>query len=65
MEGVTDFILGGTRITVMASSMKGNLDSVLKSKGITLPTKICIVKALIFPVVICGHECWMIKKAEH
>ena len=65
MEGVTDFILGGTRITVMASSVKGNLDSVLKSKGITLPTKICIVKALIFPVVMYGHECWMIKKAEH
>ena len=49
----------------MASSMKGNLDSILKSKDITLLTKVCIVKAMIFPIVVYGRECWMIKKAEH
>ena len=49
----------------MASSMKGNLDSILKSKDITLLTKVCIVKAMIFPIVVYGCECWMIKKAEH
>ena len=42
-----------------------NLDSVLKSKDITLPTKVCIVKAMVFPVVMCGGESWSIKKAEH
>ena len=42
-----------------------NLDSVLKSKGISLPTKIHVVKAVVFPVVIYGHENWTIKKAEH
>ena len=56
---------GGTKITAMASSMKGNLDSILKSKDITLLTKVCIVKAMIFPIDVYGRECWMIKKAEH
>ena len=42
-----------------------NLDSVLKSRDITLPTKICIVKAMVFPAVMCGCESWTIKKAEH
>ena len=42
-----------------------NLDSVLKSRAITLPTKLCIVKAMIFPVVMYGCECWTIRKAEH
>ena len=42
-----------------------NLDSVLKSKDITLPTKVHIVKAMVFPVVMCGYESWTIKKAEH
>ena len=56
---------GGTKITAMANSIKGNLDSILKSKDITLPTKVCIVKAMIFPIVVYGRECWMIKKAEH
>ena len=41
-----------------------NLDSVLKSRDITLPTKVCLVKAMVFPVVICGYESWTIKKAE-
>ena len=42
-----------------------NLDSILKSRDITLPTKVCIVKALVFPVVAFGDESWTIKKAEH
>ena len=42
-----------------------NLDSILKSRDITLPTKICIVKAMVFPVVMYGHERWTIKNAEH
>ena len=42
-----------------------NLDSILKSRDITLPTKVCIVKAMVFPVVVYGHESWTIKKAEH
>ena len=42
-----------------------NLDSVLKSRDITLPTKVCLVKAMVFPVVMYGYECWTIKKAEH
>ena len=42
-----------------------NLDSILKSRDITLPTKVHLVKAMVFPVVMCGHESWTIKKAEH
>ena len=42
-----------------------NLDSVLKSRDITVPTKVCLVKAMVFPVVMYGCECWTIKKAEH
>ena len=42
-----------------------NLDSILKSRGITLPTEVCIVKAIVFPVVMYGCESWTIKKAEH
>ena len=42
-----------------------NLDSILKSRDVTLPTKVCLVKAMVFPVVICGCESWTIKKAEH
>ena len=42
-----------------------NLDSILKSRDITLPTKVCIVKAMVFLVVMYGHETWTIKKAEH
>ena len=42
-----------------------NLDSILKSRDITLPTKICLVKAMVFPVVMCGCERWTIKKVEH
>ena len=42
-----------------------NLDSILKSRDITLPTKVCLVKAMVFPVVMCGCESWIVKKAEH
>ena len=42
-----------------------NLDSMLKSKDITVPTKVCLVKAMVFPVVMCGRENWTVKKAEH
>ena len=42
-----------------------NLDSILKSKDITLPTKVCLVKAMVFPVLLYGCECWTVKKAEH
>ena len=42
-----------------------NLDSILKSRDITLPTKFCLIKAMVFPVVMYGYKCWTIKKAEH
>ena len=42
-----------------------NLDSILKSKDITLPTKVCLVKAIVFPVVMHGYESWTVKKVEH
>ena len=79
VETVTDFILGGSKVTAYndctneikrhlllerkAMSMT-NLDSILKSRDITLPTKICLVKAMVFPVVMYGCESWSIKKAE-
>ena len=74
METVKDFILGGSRITAdgdyshetKSHLLLGmtNLDSILKSRGITLPTKVCLVKAMVFPVVMYGCEKWTIKKAE-
>ena len=78
MEIVRDFILGGSKITVdggcsheikicLLHGRKAvtNLDSILKSRDITLPTKVCLVKAMVFPVVMYGCESWTIKKAEH
>ena len=77
METVTDFIFLGSKITadgdcsheikrrlLLGRKAMTNLDSVLKSRDITLLTKTCIVKAVVFPVVICGCESWTIKKAE-
>ena len=77
METVRDFILGGSKITAdgdysheikrhLLLGRKGmtNLDSILKSRDITLPTKICLVKSMVFPVVMYGYESWTIKKAE-
>ena len=78
METVTDFILRGSKITadgdcsheikrhlLLGRKAMANLDSMLKSKDITVPTKICLVKAMVFPVVMDGCESWTIKKAEH
>ena len=77
METVRDFILGGSKITangdcsheikrclLLGRKSMTNLDSLLKSRDITLPTKICIVKAMVFPVVMYGCKSWTIKKAE-
>ena len=77
METVTDFILGGSKITadgdcsheikrhlLLGSKVMTILDSILKSRGITLPTKICLVRAKVFPVVMYGCESCTIKKAE-
>ena len=78
VETVADFILGGSRITadgdcsheikrclLLGRKVMTNLDSILKSRDITLPTKVCLVKAMVFPVVMYGCESWTIKKAEH
>ena len=77
-EILTDFILGGSKITadgdcsheikrcfLLGRKAMINLDSILKSKDITLPTKVRLVKAMVFPVVMYGCESWTIKKAEH
>ena len=77
METVRDFILGGSKITadgncsheikrllLLGRKAVTNLDSILKSRDITLPTKVHLVKAMVFPVVIYGCESWTIKKAE-
>ena len=78
VETVTDFILGGSKITahddcsheitrhlLLGRKTMTNLDSILKSRDITLPTKVHLVKAMVFPVVMYGFEGWTIKKAEH
>ena len=78
METVSDFIWGGSKITadgdysheikkhlLLGRKAMINLDSVLKSRDITLPTKVCLVKAMVFPVVMYGFESWTKKKAEH
>ena len=77
METVTDFIFMGTKITADSDFSHGikrllllgrkamtNLDSILKNRDITLATKVHLVKALVFPVVMYGYESWTIKKAE-
>ena len=78
METVTDFILGGSKITedgdfsheikghlLLGRKAMANLDSILKSRDITLPAKVHLVRAMIFPVVIYGCESWTIKKSGH
>ena len=71
VETVSDFILGGSKITADGDCsheikrVMTNLDSILKSRDITLPTKVCLVKAMVFPVVMYGCESWTTKKAEH
>ena len=77
VETVTDFILGGSKITadggcsheikrclLLGRKVMTNLDSIFKSRDITLPTKVCLVKAMVFPVVFYGCECWTVKRAE-
>ena len=76
-ETVTDFIFEGSKITadgdcnheikrrvLLGRKAMTNLDSILKSRDITLPTKVCLVKAMVFPVVMYGCESWTVKKAE-
>ena len=78
METVSDFIFLGSKITVdgdcsheikrrllLGRTVMTNLDSILKSRDITLSTKVCLVQAMVFPVVMYGCESWTIKKAEH
>ena len=78
METVTDFIFLGSKITVdgdcsheikrhllLGRKAMANLDSILKSRDITLSKKVCLFKAMVFPVVMYGCESWTIKKAEH
>ena len=77
VETVSDFILGGSIITadddcsheikiclLLGRKVMTNLDSIFKSRDITLPTKVCLVKAMVFPVVMYGCESWTVKKAE-
>ena len=77
VETVSDFIFLGSKITadgdcsheikrrlLLRRKVITNLDSILKSRDITLPTKVCLVKAMVFPVVMYGRESWTIKKAE-
>ena len=78
VETVTNCILGGSKITADGDyshenkrcllperKVMINLDSILKSRDLTLPTKVRLVKAMVFPVVVCGCKSWTIKKAEH
>ena len=78
MKTVTDFIFGGSKITadgdcsheikrclLLGRKVITNLGSILKSRDITLPTKVRLVKAMVFPVVMYGCEIWTVKKAEH
>ena len=78
VEIVRDFIFLGSKITgdgdrsheikrrlLLGRKVMTNLDSILKSRSITLPTKVCLVKAIVFPVVIYGRESWTVKKAEY
>ena len=78
METMRDFIFLGSKITaegdcsheikrclLLGRKAMTNLESILKNRDITLPTKVHLVKAMVFPVVMYGYECWTIKKAEH
>ena len=78
METVTDFIFWGSKVTadgtcsheikrclLLGRKTMAKLESILKSRDITLPTKVCLVKAMVFPVVMYGCESWTVKRAEH
>ena len=77
VEAVSDFIFGGSKITadgdcshkikrhlLLGRKVMSNLDSIFKSRNVTLPTKVCLVKAMVFPVVMYGCDSWTVKKAE-
>ena len=77
VETVSDFIFGGSKMTadgdcsheikrrlLLGRKVMTNLDSIFKSRDITLPTKVCLVKAMLFPVIMYGCESWTMKKAE-
>ena len=77
VETLSDFIFGGSKITangdcsheikrhlLLVRKVMSNLDSILKSRDISLSTKVCLVKAMVFPVVMYGYDSWTIKKAE-
>ena len=77
VETVTDFIFGGSKVTadgdcgheikrhlLLGRKVMTNLDSILKSRDITLPAKVCLFKAMVFPMVMYGCENWTVKKAE-
>ena len=64
METVSDFIFGGSKITADGDKVMANLDSTLKSRDSALSTKVCLVKAMVFPVVMYKCESWTVKKAE-
>ena len=78
VETVGDFILGGSKITTggdcnheikrclhLGRKVMTNLDSILKNRDITLPTKVCLIKSMVFPMVMYGCESWTVKRAEH
>ena len=78
VETVSDFILGGSKITadddcsheikrrvLLGRKVMTNLDRIMKSRDITLPTKVCLVKAVVFPIAMYGCDSWTIKVAEH
>ena len=78
VETVSNFIFGGSKIAadgdfsheikrrlLLGRKVVANLDSILKTRDIALPTKVCLVKAMVFPVVMYGCESWTVKKAEH
>ena len=78
VKTVSDFILGGSKITadgdcsheikrhlLLGRKVMTNIDSMLKSRDVTLSAKVCLVKAMVFPVVMYGYESWTVKKAEH
>ena len=78
VETVTDFIFGGSKITangdctheikrllLLGRKVMTNVDSILNSRDITMPTKVYLIKAVVFPVVMCGCVGWTLKKAEH
>ena len=78
VETVSDFKFLGSKITadgdcsheikrhlLLGRKVMANLDSIIKNRDITLPTNVCLVKAMVFPVVMCGCESWTVKKAEH